>query len=589
MNALLSIRWVRELVLALPLALLLIVFLIVPLMSTLWSSFGGSDLTLDHYRRVFTDPNNFSVLQSTLSVGAMVTIFSLLLGYPVAYLMTRLGPSALAVVAMFLLVPLFTAFLIRTYSWILILGRQGVVNNALIWLGLTDGPLELLNTTFAVVVGMVHVFTPMAVMTMYSAMVRVDHSLSTAAQILGATPTQAFVRVYFPLTLPGVLAAGVLIFIVSLGFYITPALLGGPANTMISQLIVTQMTTLLNFELGFASSIVLLLITAAILGLASLFIPLEVIWSSAAEQRAPGRSYLLKRAADGVGRLFSPVLTTAETLLHRLTRPLITQRGVWLWAFTVAILLFLTAPLIVVVFLSFSSSSFVVFPPPGYSLRWWQELALANDWHSAFLASLQLGAVVAVVSTVIGTMGATWLVRTRLPIKRALFLLSLSPLIVPVIIISVSLYVFEARIGLLGRFAGLVIGHVLLATPYVVVVMSAALRNLDPSLEPAAAIHGARPMQALRMVVLPILRPALLTGGLLAFLTSFDELLVTIFLLGRQTQTIPLKFWGDIRFQIDPLLSAASTLIVLLVIVSIGLAQWSRIRALRRGARPEQR
>lgn len=108
--------------------------------------------------------------------------------------------------------------------------------------------------------------------------------------------------------------------------------------------------------------------------------------------------------------------------------------------------------------------------------------------------------------------------------------------------------------------------------------MAAALRNFDESLEPAAAVHGARPLQVLRFVTLPILKPALLTAGLLAFLTSFDELLVGIFLLGRQTPTLPFKFWSDIKYQIDPLISAASTLIVVLVTISLITVQWIRAR-----------
>ncbi len=149
---------------------------------------------------------------------------------------------------------------------------------------------------------------------------------------------------------------------------------------------------------------------------------------------------------------------------------------------------------------------------------------------------------------------------------------------VPVVIVATSLYVFEARLQLLGSFFGLTMGHVLLAVPYVIVVMAAALRNFDQSLEPAAAVHGARPLQVLRFITLPILKPALVTAGLLAFLTSFDELLVSVFLLGRQTPTLPIKFWGDIRYQIDPLLSAASTFIVFLVAVFIVTAQVMRNR-----------
>lgn len=560
-----------------PLLALLCGFLVIPLLFVLWGSVEGARLDFGHYERVLATPANRGVLLHTIAVGLMVTGTALVVGYPVAFFMTRLRPRAFSIVTVLVLIPLFTAFLIRTYAWMVILGRQGIVNNALQWLGLVSEPLTLLGTTFAVVLGMSHVFVPIAVFTMYSAMARIDRDYASAAQILGATPVQAFLRVYLPMSLPGVMSAGVLIFVISIGFYITPALLGGPGDTMISQLIVVQMTTLLNFELGFASSIVLLVLTVAILFVASLFIPLEMIWSSlaAAEPRDDGRR---GRAGGRLGRLLGPLAVAVEGALHAVTAPLLTRRSVWLWAWTVAVLVFLTAPLAVIVILSFSASPFVIFPPPGFSLQWWEKLAAAHDWHAAFLFSVLLGVVSAIVATVVGTMGAFWLVRTRLRIKRGLFLFSLSPLMVPVVIIATSLYVFEARIGILGTFAGLVVGHALLATPYAVVVMSSALRGFDRTLEHAAAVHGARPLQGLRRVTLPILRPALLTAGLLAFLTSFDELLVSIFLIGRQTPTLPIKFWGDIKYQIDPLLSAASTLIVGLVTLVVLSVQGARAR-----------
>ncbi|AGS25316.1 spermidine/putrescine ABC transporter permease protein (plasmid) [Rhizobium etli bv. mimosae str. Mim1] len=583
LNRLLANQRIRGAVVAAPLLVLLVGFLVIPLSNIVWGSVEGTKLNFAHYARIFSDEINFNIMLHTLKIGLTVTVLSLGAAYPVAYLLTKMGSRSFSIVSVFILVPLFTAFLIRTYAWMIILGREGPINNALLWLGLVSEPLPLLNSTFAVIVGMVHVFIPMAIFTMYSSMARINHDFARAAQILGAKPVQAFLRVYLPMSLPGVFSAGILIFIVAIGFYITPALLGGPRDAMISQQIVTQMTTLLNFELSYASSVVLLLVTITTLFLASLFIPLEMIWSSATIEpvrKSGTRSRLLSRAKQA----FHPLLIVFEAFAHLMTKRVLTRKSRWLWTYTTVILALLTAPLIVVVLLSFSSSPFVVFPPPGFSFQWWERLASATDWHTSFLFSIKLGLVAALFATLIGTMGAFWLVRTTLPIKRPLFLFSLAPLMVPVVIIATSLYIFEARIGLLGSFAGLVIGHVLLSVPYVIVVMAAALRGFDQSLESAAAVHGARPLQVLRLVTLPILKPALWTGGLLAFLTSFDELLISIFLLGRQTPPLPVKFWGDIRFQLNPLLSTASTLIVALVTVSILTAQWIRLRHEKRTA-----
>ncbi|RUW96350.1 ABC transporter permease, partial [Mesorhizobium sp. M8A.F.Ca.ET.059.01.1.1] len=146
-----------SIVAATPLLVLLIGFLVIPLSYIFWGSFEGTKLNFAHYGRVFASAVNFNILLHTLRVGLIVTVVSLLLGYPVAYLLTKVRSLSLSILSVFILIPLFTAFLIRTYAWMIILGREGIINNALIWLGLISAPLQLLNTTFAVVVGMTHV------------------------------------------------------------------------------------------------------------------------------------------------------------------------------------------------------------------------------------------------------------------------------------------------------------------------------------------------------------------------------------------------------------------------------------------------
>lgn len=563
---------------ALPAAVLFIGFFLAPILSIVWESVSGTQLDVTHYVALLDEGIFVPILIHTFKISFLVTVGALVIGYPVAYILTTLSKRILGVVIAIALIPLFTAFLIRTYAWMVILGRRGIVNNFLIWTGIVDEPVMILGTTTAVVIGLVHVFTPIAIFTMYAIMSQIDRSIGHAAQTLGATPLQAFIRIYFPLSLPGMFAAGVLIFVMSLGFFITPALLGGPADTMVSQLIMVQMTTLLNFELGYAAALFLLIVTLAVLLVASFFIPLEMMWAAHDARSGHGRVRkipVLRSAFMGLAR---PILGLTERGCFFLIGPLLTERRVWLWGFMIATLIFLLSPLIVIIILSFSSSTFVVFPPPGFSLQWWEKLYHATDWHAAFAASIRVGIGASAIAMVAGTAGAFWLTRSDVPGKRTLFLFSLSPIAIPVIILSVALYTYQARLGLLGSYMGLVLGHAVLTTPYVIVVMTSALRGFDRTLEHAAMVHGAKPIQVLRRITLPILQPALFTAALLAFLVSFDELLVTIFLIGRQDQTLPIKFWGDIKYQLDPLLSAASTLIVLTVTVAILIGQWLRTR-----------
>lgn len=245
----------------------------------MWDSFGGVAFDFRQFRAALSDELYYTVFRRTLEIASFVTLLCIVLGFPIAYFMTTLSRRGAALFSIFVLVPLFTAFLIRTYGWIIILGRAGVLNKLLLWLGLIEKPLRTLGTSAGVYVGMVHVLMPISVFVMYASMLQIDRTLLTAAQVLGATPVRSFMRVYLPMSMPSIISAAVLVFIMAMGFYITPVLLGGPAERMISQLIVTQITSLLNFELGYALSAILLLVTLLVIAASSLLVPLEQMWA----------------------------------------------------------------------------------------------------------------------------------------------------------------------------------------------------------------------------------------------------------------------------------------------------------------------
>jgi ABC-type spermidine/putrescine transport system permease subunit I len=565
-----------------PVFLLLLVSFIAPLAQAAWRSFDGQALQFSRYAAIFSDPVYLAVFWRTLEVAVIVTALSVILGYPIAYLLTALARRSATVLAICLLIPLFTAFLIRTYGWMVILGRQGVLNKTLIGLGLIDAPLKILGTSTAVYVGMVHVLMPIAIFTMYASMARLDRSLVTAAQVLGANPVTAFVRVYVPMSLPGIISASVLVFIMALGFFITPALLGSPADTMIAQLIVTQINTLLDLQSGFALSVVLLLAIVVVLLASSRLVPLEQMW---ALNESTGRQSVGTIRHAALRNRVRALLYWMEAAVHAVLGKPAGLVGVLLRAYAVVVVLFLLAPQLIVYVLSFSSSPYLVFPPPGFSLQWYSRFFTSPEWRSALLISLQLAAIVASVSLAVGGAAAFGLVRGEMRAKRGLFLFVLSPLLVPVIVVALSLYVSMDDLGLLGTFPGLVLGHMVVAVPYAIVILVGAVRGLDRNLEHAASTLGARPGRVLGRITLPLLAPALVSAWIMAFLYSFDELLVTLFLLGRQPQTLPIKMWSDIRIQIDPVISAASSTIVTAIAIIVILSQARSLFGTRR--RPE--
>ncbi len=222
---------------------------------------------LGNYRWFFETPVNVTVLQRTFLTAVVVTAVCVLLGFPYAYLMTIVSRRWRLVLLALVLVPFWTSFMVRNFAWIILLQDNGVLNDVLGKIGL--GPYELIGNVKGVTIGMSQILLPYMVLPLYAVLQGIDRRLLLAAEGLGARPRVAFLRIYLPLSLPGLLAGALLVFVLSLGFYITPALLGSPQNSLLSQLIVTQVSSLLAWGRGGAMAVVLLVATLALLWVAS--------------------------------------------------------------------------------------------------------------------------------------------------------------------------------------------------------------------------------------------------------------------------------------------------------------------------------
>jgi putative spermidine/putrescine transport system permease protein len=219
---------------------------------------------------VFTHSTVYGrTLGTTFLTATVVTAVCLLLGYPYAYAMHQARKRAAAILGTFVLLPFWSSPLVRSFAWAALLEENGIINGLLLRLGSIEAPLPLMRNTFGVAVGMSHILLPFMVLPLYAAMRRVDRDLIAAAHSLGAHPSAAFRRVFLPLSLPGVLAGSLLVFVLALGFFIVPAMLGSPRNAMFSELIVTEVTLLLKFGVGSAMAMVLLGITLGLLWLGS--------------------------------------------------------------------------------------------------------------------------------------------------------------------------------------------------------------------------------------------------------------------------------------------------------------------------------
>jgi ABC-type spermidine/putrescine transport system permease subunit I len=269
--------------LALPATVFLVGCFLYPLLYILVQSFQNHSIA--EYALIWRTPVYLRVIGLTFRTAFLVTGICLVLGYAYAYAMCHAKRNLFAILMATLLVPFWVSLLLRTFSWMILLQDTGVINRVLLDLGVIDQPLHLIRNTTGVVIGMVHVLLPYAVLPMYTVMKKIDNRMTEAARICGAGAVRAFVRVFLPLSMPGIIAAGIMCFTLSLGFYITPALLGGPLNTMIGQLIASEISDQLDFPFASALSVVLLFSTAitfSVLGLA-------LKWSN--------RSFKLKRAS----------------------------------------------------------------------------------------------------------------------------------------------------------------------------------------------------------------------------------------------------------------------------------------------------
>lgn len=243
------------------------------------------------------------------------------------------------------------------------------------------------------------------------------------------------------------------------------------------------------------------------------------------------------------------------------------------------VLLFLALPILLIVVVSFSSASYLTFPPPAFGLRWYRAYFTSSDWLAATWLSLTIGAAVVVLATTLGTLAVLGLGRLPRATRAVVAALVLSPMIVPGIVVAIGVYYAFARYGLIGTPIGLVLAHTCLAVPFVVTSVGASLAGFDRRLEQAARSLGATPWGAFRQVTLPLIRSGVLIGALFAFITSFDELIVALFLSGSGAITLPRRMWDDLRFSIDPTIAAVSTLIILLTALLLGGAHLLRMRA----------
>jgi ABC-type spermidine/putrescine transport system permease subunit I len=571
----------RQVLMGAPLVLLLVVLLVYPVgQLLLLSVYTETGFSLSHYQQLFASSVYLDVLLITLKISLWTTLFSVTAGYPVAYTISILPKRRKTTLLFWILLSFWTSFLVRAFAWVVLLGRNGVVNQLLVSLGILDRPADLLYNLGSVLIGMVHALMPLAVLTMLSVMENIDRNLPRAASTLGARPGTAFWKIYFPLSLPGVAAAAIMVFVTAIGFFIVPALLGGRRETMITQLIIDQVQQTLNWGFAGAISVLLLVVVLLVFVLYDKVLGLSTMTGSSTPRTAQTSNAGWMRAiGDAILTQLGIVFDAIFSLLPRRRRRDVEEGpSAALFGFVCAILLVISIPALLMIPLSFGAGG-LAWPPRGFTLQWYHEMFQSPLWMQAIGRSLLVGIGTGILSMLIGTPAAFLLVRSQMRAKGAMLAFVLSPIVVPRMIIAVGIFYFYARVGLVGTSLGLILAHSVVAVPYVVMTMMAVLRNYDTRLDLAAQSLGATPLATLRYVTFPILGAGMMSSFLFAFATSFDELTIALFASGGLNATLPKQFWDEVTLQVSPVIAAVSTCLFIFITALIWVAEWLRRRS----------
>jgi len=254
----------------------------------------------------------------------------------------------------------------------------------------------------------------------------------------------------------------------------------------------------------------------------------------------------------------------------------------WFWfhrVFCGLVVLFLVLPILVMVPLSFNEGSFLVYPLTGFSLKWYQGFFASQEWMASLKNSMIVAPAATLIATTLGILASIGLTRAEFRGKALLQSILIAPMVVPVVIVGVSSYLFFAPLGLVNGYGALILVHAALGVPFVIITVTATLAGYNHNLTRAAANLGADPVTAFFRVTLPIIAPGAISGALFAFATSFDEVVVTLFLAGPQQATLPRQMFGGIRENIDPTIAAVATILIVVSVIMLLTLEWLRGRA----------
>ncbi|WP_417280934.1 ABC transporter permease subunit [Celeribacter sp.] len=548
------IDW-RKVSLLAPVTILLLVAFVLPLLYIVPEAFSGD--AFQRFLRIFQSPVYTKIIWTTVRISLEATAITLIVSFPLAWLLSRSKGASALILGLIVLVPFLTSVLVRTFAWLAILGQKGLVNATLLGLGFISEPLPLLFSEKAVVLALVHSAIPMMVFALFSVLRRIDGRILLAAHTLGANPARAWFGMVVPLAIRGIQSGVIIVFLFTMATFIAPAFLGNQRQQMLAQVIQSEIETGANWALAAALGITLAAVaTIVVIGL-SFFLGMFSRWQNPGEATQSETKHISSTVDRSLLR--NPVKRSEPRF--NMSRPWRVVAKYAAPTYIVLISAFLLLPLLVLFPVAFSSAEVLVFPPPGYSLRWFEEILNSPEWIEAAWTSLQIGAATSVLTLALATLTVLGFGH-NFRFRNTAEALMLSPMTVPAVVFALGAYLSFSRVGLVDTKTGIILAHTVLVFPVIYLVASATFSSIDPGLAKAAASLGANPFRVFKTITFPLLLPGLSVGALLAMLHSFDESIASIFLSNLSVKTLPRKLWEGIRFNTSPESAAVSAMLL---------------------------
>jgi ABC-type spermidine/putrescine transport system permease subunit II len=558
------------------------------------------EFTWVNYTKVFTDGISLKLAFRSILTGLTISFITILISFPVAYGLTfnRKLKKFRDYFLFLILICLFSSYLIRVYAWRTILGDTGIINKALILIGFIDEPMGfLLYNRFAVIVSLVHILAPFAILPLFSSMQNINPELMDASRDLGASSVRTFFKVTVPLCKSGLISAFILTFILATGDYVIPALLGGRQGLMIGKVIADKFGILFDWNGGAALTfIVIILLFATILlvinsGKILMFFrnifKRKPFAKTAAAAAGPAVSVPFQELEENFIKAEATAYPTGkkerlgdvwkEAGLPGAKRNIkkqnnFSKRFPFFQVHTVLFLIFMFLPPLIIILFSFNESRVPSLPFTGFSLKWYKDIFINPDFLDSLRNSLIVAGSTSVLAGILGTSSAFAFKRFDFRFKSIAHFLLVFPMSVPGLLLGISLLSFFVFTKINLSLFTVILGHLIFTIPFVFVNVSAALANFDVSIDEAARDLGAGTLRIFIKILFPIIKPAIIGGMLIAFALSFDEFIVTFFIIGGGQNTIPMVIFSMLRRGVSPTINAISSLLLITSFIMITIA-----------------